>query len=343
MLRSTSVENKLQRCRVEVVVALTFSLQNHSTASVRPQQHLCRLPGVDGGAGVALQEGDHQGPFQQEVQLAGQTLRIPAAELLAQALQQSAATRLEGHRRLAGPIAGFGVFAGRLDEQAAVERGPVDPVRQPVEHRQDPLPASFIPSPFSVMFRLHGHELSGNSYKVRLLLELLGLPYEWVRVDLMAGEHKQEPFLALNPFGQVPVLEDGDTILCDAQAILYYLAARQGDGQWLPSEPLEQARVVRWLSTAAGEVRQGPENARLFHLFGVRAIGIERAHEKGAFILAQLERHLSERQWLELDRPTIADIAVFPYVALAGWGRSGPLPHVQAWIGRIQALRTTCR
>lgn len=190
------------------------------------------------------------------------------------------------------------------------------------------------------MIKLHGHELSGNSYKVRLLLELLGVPYDWIRVDLMAGEHKQPAFLALNPFGQVPVLEDGGTTLSDAQAILFYLAARQGDGQWLPTDPLEQARVVRWLSTAAGEVRQGPENARLHHLFGVTSISIERANEKAAFILDQLERHLADRQWLELERPTIADIAVFPYVALAGDGGIdlAPYPNVRAWIGRIQLL-----
>ncbi|MGB5135727.1 MAG: glutathione S-transferase [Prochlorococcaceae cyanobacterium] len=190
------------------------------------------------------------------------------------------------------------------------------------------------------MLRLHGHELSGNSYKARLLLELLGVPYEWVRVDLMKGEHKHPDFLALNPFGQVPVLEDGDTILGDAQAILFFLAARQGDGQWLPTDPLKQSRVVRWLSTAAGEVRQGPESARLHHLFGVKAIPIERAHEKAAFILDQLERHLAGRLWLELDRPTIADLAVFPYVALAGDGGIDlvPYPNVRAWIARIQVL-----
>jgi glutathione S-transferase len=190
------------------------------------------------------------------------------------------------------------------------------------------------------MLRLHGHELSGNSYKVRLLLELLGVPYEWVRVDLMDGEHKRPSFLALNPFAHVPVLEEDGTTLSDAQAILFYLAARQGDGKWLPTDPLEQARVVRWLSTAAGEVRQGPESARLHHLFGVKAIPIERATEKAVFILEQLERHLSERLWLELNRPTIADIAVFPYVALAGDGGIdlAPYPHVRGWIGRIQAL-----
>ena len=190
------------------------------------------------------------------------------------------------------------------------------------------------------MIKLHGHELSGNSSKVRLLLGLIGIPYEWVRVDLMAGEHKQPTFLALNPFGQVPVLEDGATILCDAQPILFYLTARQGDGRWLPTDPLEQARVVRWLSTAAGEVRQGPESARLHKLFGVKAIPIERATEKAAFILDRLERHLTPRLWLELERPTIADIAVFPYVALAPDGGIdlAPYPNVCAWIRRIQAL-----
>jgi glutathione S-transferase len=190
------------------------------------------------------------------------------------------------------------------------------------------------------MTKLHGHELSGNSYKVRLLLELLGLDYEWIRVDLMAGEHKREAFLALHPFGQVPVLEVDGITLGDAQAILFYLAARQGDGQWLPADPLGQARVVRWLSTASGEVRQGPESARLHHLFGVKAIPIERATEKAAFILSQLERHLTPRLWLELERPTIADIAVFPYVALAPDGGIdlAPYPRVRDWIGRIQAL-----
>ena len=190
------------------------------------------------------------------------------------------------------------------------------------------------------MLELLGHELSGNSYKVRLLLELLGLDYDWVRVDLMAGEQKGDAFLALNPFGQVPVLQDGSVTLADAQVILFFLAARQGDGVWLPSDPLEQARVVRWLSTAAGEVRQGPESARLHHLFGVKAIPIARAHEKAAQILSQLDRHLADRHWLELERPTIADIADFLYVALAGDGGIdlAPYPNVRAWIGRIQAL-----
>ncbi|SBO43369.1 glutathione S-transferase family protein [Cyanobium sp. NIES-981] len=194
------------------------------------------------------------------------------------------------------------------------------------------------------MLQLHGHPLSGNSYKVRLLLELLQVPYTWVEVDLLAGEHRQPPFLALNPFGQVPVLVDDTAqpplVLADAQAILWWLASRFGHGRWLPADLLGQTQVVRWLSTAAGEVRQGPESARLHHVFKATAIPIERAHQKAAFILGQLERHLAASPWLVGDAPTIADVAVFPYVALAPEGGIdlAPYPAVGAWIARIRAL-----
>ena len=190
------------------------------------------------------------------------------------------------------------------------------------------------------MITLYGHNLSGNSYKARLLLELLNLDYEWVQVDLMKGAHKSPEYLALNSFGQVPTLVDGDVTLADAQAILVYLARTYGGDRWLPTDALALAEVVRWLSTTAGEVRQGPENARLYHLFGAKAINIDRAHEKSAFILTQLNQHLLEHEWLALDRPTIADIAVFPYVALARDGQVDldPYPNVLAWIERVKQL-----
>jgi len=190
------------------------------------------------------------------------------------------------------------------------------------------------------MIQLYGHELSGNSYKVKLLLSLLGVEFEWIKVDLLKGEHKQPPFLALNPFGQVPTLVDGATVLSDAQAILTYLARQYGGDRWLPLEPVALAQVVRWLSTTAGEVRQGPESARLYHLFNAKTIDLDRANQKAEFILSQLDRHLSDRQWLELDRPTIADVAVFPYVALAPDGQIdlAPYPHVLAWIDRVKQL-----
>lgn len=190
------------------------------------------------------------------------------------------------------------------------------------------------------MIQLYGYELSGNSYKAKLMLSLLNLDYEWHKVDLLKGAHQQPDFLALNPFGQVPVLVDGDTVLADAQAILVYLARQYGGETWLPTEAEPMSRIIRWLSTAAGEVRQGPESARLYHLFKATSISLERALQKSDFILSQIDQHLATRTWLELDRPTIADLAVFPYVALAPDGQIdlSAYPNVLAWIDRIKQL-----
>nr|WP_263970345.1 glutathione S-transferase [Pseudanabaena sp. PCC 6802] len=191
-----------------------------------------------------------------------------------------------------------------------------------------------------MMIQLYGHELSGNSYKAKLMLDLLKIDYQWNSVDVMAGAHKRSEFLAMNSFGQIPVLVDGDRVLADAQAILVYLARQYGGESWLPLEAEPMSRLVRWLSTAAGEVRQGPEFARLYHLFKLTSIDIGRAIEKSAFILDRLNAHLSDREWLELGHPTIADVAVFPYVALARDGKIDldSYPHVLAWIDRVKQL-----
>lgn len=190
------------------------------------------------------------------------------------------------------------------------------------------------------MIKLYGHEISGNVYKVRLLLELLEVEYEFVRLDLMKGEHKSAEYLKINPFGQIPSLVDDEQIFLDAQAILVYLAGKYGNEQWLPTSPEGLSKVVRWLSTTAGEIRQGVEFARLHHLFGIKTIDIDRASEKSAFILEQIDKHLTDRKWLELDRPTIADIAAFPYIALAEDGKISlaEYPHILAWIERMKQL-----
>jgi glutathione S-transferase len=190
------------------------------------------------------------------------------------------------------------------------------------------------------MIKLYGHELSGNSYKAKLMLSLLGIDCEWVKVDLLKGEHKTPEFLALNPFGQVPVLIDDKVVLADAQAILVYLARRYGTDQWLPLDAEPLSRVVRWLSTTAGEIRQGPESARRYYLLNATSINLEVANQKSEFILTQLNRHLAEREWLELGRPTIADVAAFPYVALAPDGKISlePYPNILAWSDRIKKL-----
>lgn len=190
------------------------------------------------------------------------------------------------------------------------------------------------------MIKLYGHELSGNSYKVKLMLSLLGIDYKWIKVDLLKGEHQTAEFLALNPFGQVPLLIDNDMTLADSQTILVYLARRYGGDRWLPNDPESLSRVVRWLSTAAGELREGVEFARRYYLFKANYVNIERAKQRSEFILTQLDQHLSNREWLECARPTIADIAVFPYIALAEDGKISLAPYIDVlnWINRVQSL-----
>lgn len=188
--------------------------------------------------------------------------------------------------------------------------------------------------------RLYTHALSGNSHKVRLLLGALGLSYEEIAVDIPAGAHRAEAFLHLNPLGQVPVLEDGSLILRDSQAILAYLARRYDPtSAWLPDDAEGVGRVQQWLSFAANEIHHGANLARLHFLLGV-PVDLPAVQAKARDALAQLDARLDERDWLELDRPTVADLACFPYAALAPEGRVllDPYPHVRAWIGRVKAL-----
>jgi len=188
--------------------------------------------------------------------------------------------------------------------------------------------------------RLYGHALSGNTHKVRLLLSILGLAYEEVGVDIPAGAHKAPAYLAVNPLGQVPLLADEDgTAVRDSQAILIYLAARYGGTAWWPADPRGQGWVAQWLSFAANEMQHGPNLARLHHLLGV-PVDLPVVQARAREALGQLDRHLDGRAWLELDGPTIADLACFPYAALAPEGGVplDPYPHVRAWSGRVRAL-----
>jgi glutathione S-transferase len=189
------------------------------------------------------------------------------------------------------------------------------------------------------MMKLYDLELSGNCYKVRLFAAVAQIPLQIVPVDFMGGEHKRPPLLDLNPLGEIPVLVDGDFVLRDSQAILVYLALKYGGEAWLPKEPMHLAKVVQWLSTAGNEVQHGPADARLIDKFGYQ-LDKDFAANKAASILCVIESHLATRPWLELGRPTIADMAVFPYVALAPEGGVSlqPYPNIRAWIARVKAL-----
>ncbi len=189
------------------------------------------------------------------------------------------------------------------------------------------------------MITLYEFGLSGNCHKVRLLLSLLGLHYHSKLLNSAAGEHKTEQFLALNPFGQTPVLVDGDTVVRDSQAILVYLARSYGADEWFPQEPAKMAEVVSWLAVAANEIARGPNTLRLHHKFG-RAINLDDATKITTQVLSVLNLHLQSRHWLANNTLTIADIAIYPYIALANEGKVDlePYLYVQNWMGRIEHL-----
>lgn len=187
--------------------------------------------------------------------------------------------------------------------------------------------------------RLYQHPLSGHAHRVRLFLSLLHLPFEEVLVDFAKGEQRKPEFLALNPFGQVPVIQDGDITLADSNAILTYLALRYDDsGQWLPRDPVGSARVQRWLSVAAGPLVNGPGNARVNVLFGRPQD--ERCGEIAAQLFQRMEAHLASSPYLAAAHPTIADIALYSYTSHAPEGGVSlePYPQLRAWLARIEAL-----
>ena len=188
--------------------------------------------------------------------------------------------------------------------------------------------------------RFHRFALSGHSHRVELFLSLLGLPVEPMDVDLMKRAQKEPEFLAKNPFGQVPVIEDGDVTVADSNAILVYLAARyDATGRWLPREALAAARVQEWLSLAAGELAFGPADARVIKLFGAK-YDYERAKMLAARLYAVMDPHLATRRFLAAEHPTVADVALYSYTAHAPEGGISlqPYPEVRAWLARIEAL-----
>jgi glutathione S-transferase len=189
------------------------------------------------------------------------------------------------------------------------------------------------------MIELYEFPLSGNCHKVRLMLSLLGLDYRSILVRGAEREHKQAQFLALNPFGQVPVLVDSGFVVRDSHAILVYLARRYGAPTWWPDDAQELATVASWLFTAANEIARGPNAARLHRKFG-RPLDYDTALGVAGEVMGIIEAHLRNRSWLALDRVSIADIACFPYLALAQEGGIdlAPYPAMRRWFERIQNL-----
>lgn len=187
--------------------------------------------------------------------------------------------------------------------------------------------------------KLYHHPLSGHAHRAHLFLSLIGVAHELVPVDLAAGAHKTAEFRKLNCFGQVPVLDDDGTIISDSNAILVYVAKKYRRADWLPETPDGAAAVQRWLSVAAGQIAFGPAAARLVTLFHAK-LNAEEVIARAHAVLTVIDEELADRSWIAAPQPTIADVALYSYIARAPEGNVdlGAYRHVQAWLHRIEAL-----
>ncbi len=192
-----------------------------------------------------------------------------------------------------------------------------------------------MPNPSIALYGLH---LSGHCHRVELLLRMLNLPFHYETVS--RADFGSPRLLALNPLGQIPVLTDGDLVLPDSNAILVYLATRYDTARaWYPDDPVIAARIQRWLSLAAGEIRFGPAIARAICILS-RPGDLAAAQKIAARVLPFMDAHLADRGFLAHDTATIADLACYSYVARAPEGGISlePYPHIRAWLARIEAL-----
>jgi glutathione S-transferase len=187
--------------------------------------------------------------------------------------------------------------------------------------------------------KLYFHPISGHAHRARLFLSLINTDVDVIEVDLTKGAHKSPEYLAMDRFGQVPVLDDNGTIVGDSNAILVYAAKKFGRTDWLPEDAIGAAKVQRWLSVAAGHIAFGPAAARLINIFNAGFNPqevIARAHS----ILAIIDAELNASDWIAADHPTIADVALYSYIARAPEGNVDLSAYgsVNAWLKRVEAL-----
>lgn len=189
--------------------------------------------------------------------------------------------------------------------------------------------------------KVYGMSGSGNCHKVRLLLDCLHRPYEWVEVNILSGETREDDFLARNPAGQVPVVElaDGRT-LAESGAILLWLA--EGT-ELLPPDPWERAQVERWLFFEQNAHEPYIAVSRFILRYlptdHPRRGELARLKKRGESALATMERQLTAHPYIAGERFTVADIALYGYTHCAEQGGFdlAPFPAIKAWLERVQA------
>ena len=186
---------------------------------------------------------------------------------------------------------------------------------------------------------LYDSPVSGNCYKVRLLLAHLGLQYETVEVSVVDRSNRAELLGDLNPGLRVPtlVLDDGRP-LAESNAILWYF----GDGTaYVPDDPYERAQVLQWMFFEQYSHEPYIAVARFLLGYSGEPERFERQRERllrgGYAALDALERHLAEREFLAADGYTIADISLYAYTHVAHEGDFDlePYPAIRDWLGRV--------
>ena len=192
------------------------------------------------------------------------------------------------------------------------------------------------------MLRLYDSRLSGNSWKVRILLSQLGLAYDRVTLDLQKGEAREPAFRQISRFSRVPVLvlDDGRPIV-ESGAILLYLA--EGT-PYLPDDPYLRAEVMGWLFFEQADLQKAIAVPRVLHLHGLaqeKQQDIERLHVDGYAGLEKLDQWLLGRAWLVGEHYTIADLALSAYVSLADQGGydMARFAGIRDWLGRVHGQR----
>ena len=189
------------------------------------------------------------------------------------------------------------------------------------------------------MYRLYDSRFSGNAWKLRILMRELGIPFERVSLDLAKGEAKTPEFSDISRFQRIPVLELEDgTHLIESGAIMMFLAE---GSDLLPADPVKRAEVTSWLFFEQADLVKPLARPRFFHLRDIvdQMQGkIAELQETGYAALGSLEAWIEPRTWLANDTFSIADLGVFPYVALAHEGGydMDRFPGIQAWLRRIE-------
>ncbi|RDV03328.1 glutathione S-transferase family protein [Undibacter mobilis] len=190
------------------------------------------------------------------------------------------------------------------------------------------------------MYTLYSMQRSGNSYKVRLALAKLAMPYRLVEVDILQGESRTPEFLAMNPNGRVPLLEVApNRYLAESNAILWYVARGT---ELAPEDPIERAEALQWMffEQSSLEPNIGAAYFWLSLVKGGRELqehSLDDWMENGNRALRVMEMHLAKHDFFVADRFTIADIALYGYAHVAHLCDFDltPFPAVKAWLGRV--------